>query len=196
MHRGLVFVALLALALSSTAFAAAGGGPTAGCATIKSGTILDSAGNPLSTGYDQYGYNYQAHVFNGTYDGVDRVLGNDNSDFADDSLLMKWSDPWLANVDCNGDHKLDRGLVNGVVNGTSMGWLTNQYNGDYDSDANGSQDAHYTWFDKFVWVGAGGIWGQFDIVQEVANDPAGGLNGLQFKIGAPGFGLNDGWTTL
>lgn len=170
-----------------------------GCANIQSGTITDSLGNILSTGYDQFGYNYQAHMFNGTYDSSDRVLDGlywgdpASADYADDSLIMKWSDPWLANVDCNGDHKLDRGLIDGVVGGTSKGWLTNQNNGDY-TDGNGNLQ-HYTYFSKIVWTGPGSpLWGAYTIVEEVYNDPAGGLNGLQSKVGAPGFGLNDHWT--
>lgn len=169
------------------------------CATIQTGTIRDSAGNPIQTGYDRFGYNYQAHMFNGTYDSSDRVLDGKywgipaSVDYADDSLIMKWSDAWLANVDCNGDGKLDRGLVKGVVGGTSLGWLTNQNEGDYDSDGNGTQDAHYTYFSKIVWVGPGGsLWGQYEIIQEIYNDPAGGF---RFKVGAPGFGLNGQWTT-
>lgn len=170
------------------------------CANIQSGTITDAAGNPVTLGYDQFGYNYQAHMFNGTYDSSDRTLDGtywgDTGDYVNDKLIMKWSDAWLANVDCNGNGKLDRGLVDGVVGGTSKGWLTNHVEGDYDSDGNGTQDAHYTWFDKIVWVGPGGdLWGQYTIIEEVVNDPAAGLHGLQFKVGAPGFGLNDQWTT-
>lgn len=172
------------------------------CATIQGGTIMDSAGNPIQTGYDQFGYNYQAHMFNGTYDSSDRTLdglywGDPASvDYADDSLIMKWSDAWLANVDCDHNNKLDRGLIDGVPSptNTSMGWLTNQINGDY-TDVDGVHN--YTWFDKIVWVGpSGSLWGEYDIIQEVINDPAGGLHGLQFKVGAPGFGLNDQWTTI
>ncbi|UCG46759.1 MAG: hypothetical protein JSU94_14790 [Phycisphaerales bacterium] len=42
------------------------------CQTIQSGTILYSpghylAGEPLITGHDVFGYNYQAHKFNGSY---------------------------------------------------------------------------------------------------------------------------------
>ena len=81
--------------------------------------------------------------------------------------------------------------------GTSQGWLTNHVEGDYDSDGDGTQDAHFTDFVKIVWVGPGGdLWGEYTIIQEVYNDPAGGLHGLQLKAGAPGFGLNDGWTSL
>ena len=169
------------------------------CTTIQDGSLVDSAGNPISVGFDQFGYNYQAHLFVGTYDSSDRVLDGkywgSTGDYVDDGLIMKWSDPWLANVDCNGDNKLDRGLVNGVVGGTSLGWLTNQNEGDYDSDGDGTQDAHYTYFAKIVWTGPGSpLWGQYTVIQEVYNDPAGGFHGLQSKIGAPGFGLNDQWT--
>jgi hypothetical protein len=168
--------------------------PAPKCATIQSGTILDSAGNPIQTGYDEFGYNYQARMFNGTYDSSDRILDGkywgSTGDYVDDSLMMKWSDSWIASVDCDGDHKLDRGLVDGVVTGISKGWLTNNIEGDYDSDGNGSQDAHYTYFSKIVWVGAdGSLWGQYETIQEVYNDPVGGFHGLLLKIGAPGFGL-------
>jgi len=162
------------------------------CATIKDGTITDTKGNPISVGYDKYGYNYQAHMFNGYADNYSRpaILATSG-----DKLNMKWSDAWLANVDCNGDGKLDRGLVDGNVNGTSMGWLTNQYNGSYVDESGNVQ--HYTDFIKIVWTGPGSpLWGQYTIIQEVWNDPASGLNGLFSKLGAPGFGLNDQWTIL
>jgi hypothetical protein len=163
-----------------------------GCATIQDGTITDTIGNVLSTGYDQYGYNYQAHMFNGTYDSSDRNLDGtywgSTGDFVDDNLIMKWSDDWLANVDCNGDHKLDRG-----TSGISLGWLTNQVEGDYYVDG---VRYHYTYFAKIVWVGPGGsLWGQYEVIEEIYNDPAAGFHGLQFKAAAPGFGLNDQWTT-
>lgn len=190
--------ALLASLLAGPALAAPPPSDHDNCVTIQGGTLLDSAGNPFVLGYDQFGYNYQAHMFNGTYDSSDRNLdglywGNPASaDYADDSLIMKWSDTWLANVDCNGDGKLDRGLVDGVVGGISKGWLTNQNEGDYTDPAGVVQ--HYTYFAKIVWVGSGGLWGAYDIIEEVYNDPAAGYHGLQFKDGAPGFGLNDGWS--
>ena len=210
MKNKIVFLAAISVITAMLATTAFADKPNSNCANIQSGSITDSVGNTVTLGFDQYGYNYQAHLFVGTYESVDRDLTDgqggdpypgDESDppiaTLDDSLIMKWSDPWLANVDCNDDGKLDRGLVDGVVGGTSLGWLTNQAEGDYDSDGDGTQDAHYTYFVKIGWVGAGGsLWGQYEIVQQVLNDPAGGLHGLQNKVVAPGFGLNDHWTTV
>lgn len=196
--REILIAAVLVLAVSlpsrTVAFAADAQG---GCATIAGGTITDNAGNPLSVGFDQYGYNYQAHLFVGTFDSVDRQIDGTyygtTGDFVNDALIMKWSDAWLASVDCNHDGKLDRGLVDGQVGGTSRGWLTNEINGDY-SDASGTH--HYTEFTKIVWVGPGGdLWGEYTILQDVYNDPAAGSHGTDIKVGAPGFGLNDQWTT-
>jgi len=189
----LVMLAVLAVYSSSPALAAEK------CKTISGGTIVDSAGDPVVTGYDQYGYNYQAHMFNGTYDSSDRKLddkyGNATGEYVDDKLMMKWSDAWIANVDCNNDGKLDRGLVDGEVSGFSKGWVTNHVVGDY-SDTDGTHN--FTDFVKIVWTGAGSpLWGQYTVVQEVLNDPAGGLNGLYLKEeGITGLGQNDHWTTL
>lgn len=189
----LVLVVLALLIAPSTAMADGSGG----CATIKDGTITDSAGNPITTGYDQFGYDYQSHMFNGTYDGVDRnwdgTYWGQTGDFVDDKLMMKWSDAWLANVDCNDDGKLDRGLVDGIVGGISKGWLTNHVEGDYLDGAGNLQS--YTYFVKIVWTGPGSpLWGEYTVIQEVYDDPAGGLEGLQNKS-TPGFGQNDHWTT-
>jgi hypothetical protein len=197
--RRTAFLAVMAVAVwigsDQATLDAQRNGPRQECATIQSGTITDSLGQPLVVGFDQFGYNYQSHQFIGTYDSSDRVLDGryfgSAVDYADDRLAMKWSDDWVANVDCNGDGKLDRG-----TNGISQGWLTNHVNGDYDSDDDGTQDAHYTSFTKIVWVGPGGsLWNQYEVIQEVVNDPVSGLHGLGIKIPSPGFGLNEGWTT-
>jgi len=189
-----LFVVLMILAFSTTLVQAQPNSGNSTCTSIKDGILTDSAGNLLVMGYDQFGYNYQAHMFNGTYDSVDRKLDgkywDSTGDYVDDMLTMKWSDDWLSNKDCDGDGKLDRGS-----SGTSQGWETNHVIGDYDSNGDGIQDAHYTDFVKVVWVGPGGsLWGQYDIIQEVYNDPVGGYHGLLVKVGAPGFGLNDHWT--
>lgn len=190
MKKTILLVA--ALIILSTAMI---GTSKSSCQTIKDGTITDTAGNVIVTGFDQFGYNYQAHQFEGTYDSSDRVLDEtyygQTGDFVDDKLSMKWSDDWLSNQDCNDDGKLDRG-----TSGTSLGWLTNHVVGDYDSNGDGIQDAHWTEFTKIVWTGAGSpLWGEYTIIQDVINDPTAGLNGNSVKLPSPGFGLNDHWTT-
>ncbi len=156
------------------------------CVTIKDGIITDSKGNVLTMGYDQWGYNYQAHMFNGLSSNYTRpaVPFTEGSE----TLVMKWSDNWLANVDCNFDGKLDRGLdaKTGLSTGTSMGWVTNHYEGDYE-DA--GESYHYTYFAKIVYVGpvipgvedswaATRIWGVYAVIEEVNNDPHGGFHGV------------------
>lgn len=190
--KRILLIALFILAsmpLASMAFAE--------CTTIQDGTLLDSAGNVIETGYDQFGYNYQAHKFNGTYDSSDRI--NDGTywgsteDYVDDKLAMKWNDAWLSNKDCDGDNKLDRFFGHSSYIGSGA-WLTNNIEGDYyDGDGN---ECHYTYFVKIVavsstdvlvsgiWHDSEGveigpeIWGQFAIIQSVYNDPCGG-----FQIG-------------
>ena len=91
---------------------------------------------------------------------------------------MKWSDNWLANVDCNNDGKLDRGLVNGVSDGISKGWLTNHVTGDYTGSDGAQHD--YTIFDKIVWVGAGGtLWSENEFIPRSSATPL--ANSVRFR---------------
>lgn len=178
----------LILLIAVAVFALSAKTAMAKCATISGGTITDKNGAPITTGYDQYGYNYQSHIFNGYAENYTRPAVPVTSG---DKLVMKWSDSWIANVDCNGDGKLDRGLVDGVVKGISMGWETNHYVGSYVDDNGDTQK--YTDFVKIVWTGPGSpLWGQYTLIQEVYNDT--GAENYRFKDGAPGFGLNEQWT--
>ncbi|MFQ5962654.1 MAG: hypothetical protein ACE5KZ_00035 [Candidatus Scalinduaceae bacterium] len=171
-----------------------------GCATIQDGTILASTGETLTTGYDEFGYNYQAHMYNGRYCDFDRVEGGD---YCDVDLIMKWNDAWLSNLDCDLDYKLDR--HNGYPTYIGSGaWLTNHQSGKV--DVNGKM-RKWTYFIKIVaapsdatksggvWYAADGteigpvIWGSFAIIQEVSNDPSAGQHGILYKSPAgPGFG--------
>ena len=50
-------------------------------------------------GFDQFGYNYQARLFVGPADGVDRNLDGTvwgDPTYANDHLVMKWSSAWDA----------------------------------------------------------------------------------------------------
>ncbi|HUV43000.1 MAG TPA: hypothetical protein VMY36_03835 [Patescibacteria group bacterium] len=174
-----------------------GAKPDPACKTIQSGELYASTGELLTTGYDEYGYNYQAHMFNGRYCDYDRVIGGD---YCDVDLVMKWNDAWLSNTDCNDDYLLDRyyGYTSYIGSGA---WLTNHQTG---VNEDGS---HWEYFVKIVaapadaeniggtWYTADGveigpaIWGAFAIIQQVSNDPALDEHGLIYKSPAsPGFG--------
>jgi hypothetical protein len=167
------------------------------CNKIKDGTIQDVNGNFVTIGYDKYGYNYQAHLFNGLVDNYLRpaVIVTEG----DENLVMKWSDDWLANVDCNQDGKLDRGLdpKTLVAGGISKGWVTNHFEGDYLGSDN--EMHHYTYFAKIVWVGQAQavdpwasvrIWGEYAIIEEIQTDLFGEYGGRlkAAKLVAPGLG--------
>jgi hypothetical protein len=164
-----------------------------GCTTIQDGVLETSDGNLITTGYDVWGYNYQAHLFNGGYCDAYR-----NADwcqpYADVDLLMKWNDAWLSNVDCNGDGLLDRhyGFDSYIGSGA---WLTNHQSGSY---VEGDQTCNWDYFVKIiaapadailtelVWYAADGteigpaIWGEFATILEVNNDPCAGDNGVSY----------------
>jgi hypothetical protein len=166
----------------------------AGCTTIQDGTLLTSAGDVITTGFDQWGYNYQAHMFNGGYCDAYRDAAWCQA-YKDVELLMKWNDAWLANVDCDGDGLLDR--HNGFSGYIGSGaWETNHQSGEY-FDAEGNV-CKWTYFVKIIavpddatlsdgfWYAADGaeigpvIWGEFAIIQQVNNDPCGGFHGIEY----------------
>lgn len=120
-------------------------------------------------GYDAYGYNYGARIFNGDADGVDRIddgkLWGDPT-YAADHLVMKWSKAW------------DDAKFNGKPWGPDA-WTTNEWNG---MGPDGTQEtAHY----KIVWVGPelessvywrdGGyaVWGEFEVIDDHGKTPDG-----------------------
>jgi hypothetical protein len=138
------------------------------CTTIQDQVLTYSAGHflagqPIPLGFDMYGYNYQAHMFKGSYAnaylggyGYPPYNGDDATYLAEnptvvntwvwpyrnDHLLMKWNDAWLSNKDCDGDGKLDRhyGFDSYIGSGA---WETNEESG---TDANGK----WTYFAKIV----------------------------------------------
>lgn len=188
------------VALAAAMAVAQGAQGAQDCLKIQSGLITDKSGNVVITvGYDKYGYNYQAHIFNGLVENYSRpttvvTTGTEN-------LVMKWSDDWVANVDCDLNGKLDRGLnpKTGVSTGISMGWVTNHYEGDY--EGSDGELHHYTYFAKIVYVGAKPavgpdpwaatrIWGQYAIIEEIQTDPFGEYGGRlkSSKLVAPGLG--------
>lgn len=168
-----------------------------GCTRIQDGTLYASTGELLTTGYDEFGYNYQAHMFNGRYCDADRVV---DGPYCDVNLIMKWNDAWLANVDCDGDGKLDR--ASPYIG--SGAWCTNHMWGTDEVDG---ETCKWNWFVKIVavpqgatlvadvWYAADGTeigpveWGAFAVVQSVYNSPCESLHGIEYLSPAgPGLG--------
>lgn len=163
--------ALGLLVLPFASHAAIVGPPTPGdgeCVTIQDNVLEYSAGHYLAgeklhVGYDEYGYNYQAHMFNGSYanvylgrDGYPAYAGDDDAYLAENpgaaghwawpyrdiDLSMKWNDAWLSNKDCDADGALDRhyGYPSYIGSGA---WETNHMQG-------GEKKDHWTYFTKIV----------------------------------------------
>ncbi len=167
---------------------------TSTCQTIQSGALLNSANEVIETGFDSWGYNYQAHLFNGKYCDAYRNA-TWCQPYVNDDLAMKWNDAWLSNQDCDGDGKLDRhfGFANYIGSGA---WLTNHQKGVY-LDNNGKKQ-RWEYFVKIVAAPAdayqsGGIvyaadgseigpiiWGEFAVIQEVYNDTGTGDHGVLY----------------
>lgn len=168
--------------------------PGDGCTTIQSGELFDSGGNLIETGYDDWGYNYQASSFNGYYCDSYRDAAWCQP-YVDVKLKMKWNDAWLSNKDCDNDGLLDRHFGFDSYRGSGA-WLTNHQSGTYEVD---SEICNWNYFVKIVaapadayvendyWINSDGteigpvIWGDFAIIQQVENDPCAGVNGLQYN---------------
>ena len=173
------------------------------CTKIKEGTLVGSDGVTLTVGYNQWGYNYQAQMFNGGYCDAYRNAAW-CQEWADVELIMKWNDAWLNNKDCDGDGLLDRYYGHTSYIGSGA-WLTNHQRGSYEQDG---EVCEWDYFVKIVaapedaivvngnWIAANGkeigpvIWGSFATIQEVENDPCAGVEGIQYLSEAPaGFGF-------
>lgn len=166
-----------------------------GCTTIQSGELVASDGSVIETGFDDWGYNYQARLFNGYYCDSYRDAAWCQP-WKDVKLSMKWNDAWLSNMDCDDDGKLDRhrGFTSYIGSGA---WLTNHQSGEYINDD--GKKCKWNYFVKIVaapadayvldgsWYNADDveigpvIWGAFAIIQEVENDPCAGIHGIQYN---------------
>ena len=139
------------------------------------------------SGFDEYGYNYDAMLFVGKADGVDRNLDGTfwgDPTFADWRLIMKWNIDW---------HE----ALFGLDDSWEGAWLTNEWEGIWtDEDGN---TWHITYFLKIVYsseivdadgdgfddnTGAQIIWGSFLIIQEVMS-----YAGVLTLVIPPGFGV-------
>ncbi len=181
MKKVFFLAGVLALIIALFAAPASAASPNKDFVSIQDGVLTYSAGHylegePLQVGYDPYGYNYQGHMFRGSYanvylgaagfppyDGDTEAYLAENpgaeSHFAwpyrDDQLVMKWNDAWLSNKDRDGDGKLDRHYGYDSYIGSGA-WETNHQSGGQGKD-------HWTYFCKIVAAPAdayadNGIW--------------------------------------
>lgn len=140
-------------------------------------------------GFDQYGYNYTARLFNGTGSQwcqkkglADDCLGI----YSNDKLVMKWNAEW------------DRG--------NKENWLTPPYDAKLDNEWNGlgnTGGSGSVWHYKIKWVGPCGldytklpdggycIWGQFETIMDQGKDPSVGPGHIWFAHAKPsGYGVH------
>lgn len=162
------------------------GGPV--CTSIKDGTLEYAAkhylaGEPFKTGFDAFGYNYQAHLFMGSYanaylgrDGLPPYEGDDAAylqrlsdegievdlnqkwywSYRNDAVAMKWNDAWLSNKDCDEDGQFDRhyGFNSYIGSGA---WETNHMSGEYESEEIPGEMCKWEYFVKIIAVPADAI---------------------------------------
>ena len=125
-------------------------------------TLLAIPLTNASAGFDDYGYNDVAGIFNGPADGVDRIPDGKvwgDETYANDHLVMKWSKAW------------DEAKYGGAP-WTPDAWIDNEWNG---MVPGGSGEV---WHYKIVWVGSalenspywreGGypVWGEFEVIMD------------------------------
>ena len=146
-------------------------------------TANNSGQKMLKGGFNEFGYNYDARIFNGKADGVDKILDGKvwgDPTYANDRLVMKWTAGW------------DRGNAEGWTNPPyTDAWENNEWNGKFPGGS-GS-----VWHYKIIWVGKdlenspywrpGGyaVWGQFETIMDQGQDPNVGPGHIWFAHAKP-----------
>ena len=141
----------------------------------------------VNAGFDQYGYNDTARLFNGTGSSwclAKSLPANCLGIYSPDKLVMKWNAEW------------DRGNAEGWTDPNGYdAWENNEWNG----MVKGGSGA--VWHYKIVWVGdytadsslipegGYGIWGQFAVIMDQGKDPSFGPGHFWFAHSSPnGYG--------
>lgn len=135
-------------------------------------------------GFNEYGYNYKARLFNGTGESWSLAKGlpaDYLGIYAKDKLIMKWNSEW------------DRGNKENWANPPYDAWTSNEWNGKVPG---GSGEI---WHYKIVWVGPTGlpdyaslsdggysIWGQFEVI--MSQGTAGGVHIWEAHAAPTGYG--------
>jgi hypothetical protein len=158
--------------------------------TLSSKSITKSVeGVNTGGGFDQYGYNDTARIFNGTGESWSLAKGLPAGYlgvYAKDKLVMKWNAEW------------DRGVAENWSKPPYGAWEDNEWNGKGVKGGSGS-----VWHYKISWVGPCGadyapianggycIWGQFETLMDQGQDPNLGPGHMWFaKAGPNGYGTN------
>ena len=148
----------------------------------KGGTCTLASGKVVATGFDQYGYNRCAHLFNGTFGGycaargaVPTCGGVDPSS----SLVMKWNEEW------------DRGNADGWNKPPYAAYLDNEARGTYLDGTSWSEHFKTRWDAGCAATGVstnGGscIWNQFEILMDQGTE--GGEHVWWTKLTPAGYG--------
>jgi hypothetical protein len=149
--------------------------------------MLSFAGTAFAAGgFDQYGYNDTARIFNGTGSSWCLAGGqaaNCMGAYSNDKLLMKWNADW------------DRGNDENWSNPPYAAWTDNEWNG------KGKGGSGAVWHYKIKWVGPCGaygtplpdggycIWGQFEVLMDQGSDPSYGPGHIWYAKATPnGYG--------
>lgn len=169
-----------------------------GCRKIEDGGIYtraktgDGLGDEIIMGFDAFGYNYQAHKFQGFAPNASRIAPPVTE--GNVYLKMKWNETYVSNKDCNGDHHLDQHYGYDSYYGTDA-WLTNMYKWSYIGD---DGEVHWVhWFLKATAkpyegfdcasIGAAIYNSHFCWVKNEYRDPYGGSQGLEVLLSLLGF---------
>lgn len=136
---------------------------SAGAAVLLLGGMATAAF--AAGGFNQFGYNYQARIFSGAADGVDKNLDGEvwgDPTYANDHLVMKWNAQWN---NCNAHGYNDPAYCLGA-------WVNNEWNGNVPGGSG------VTEIYKIIWVGSGGenspywvpggysVWGNYEVIMD------------------------------
>ncbi len=153
-------------------------------ALLTLATVAYAAG-----GFDEFGYNRKARIFNGPASGWCLARGapaDCMGIYSNDRLVMKWNAEW------------DRGNAEGWTDPNGYdAWEDNEWNGAFPGGSGAVWHYKIAWDQECATSGvpsrAGGycIWGQFEVLMDQGKDPSYGPGHLWFAKAIPnGYGTN------
>jgi hypothetical protein len=169
------------------------------CTTIKDAVkegqpLISPYGDMAVMGFNEYGFNYQAHLFNGDFCDhfIEYREGQPQHEWCVENFegvkfISRWSDTLLSNVDCNGDGYLDFNLN---LYGTDA-WVTTKIFGDGWFEYMKFLAKPYPEFDCTEIGGANvqgrGFLDQFCVIQQIGDRNNPDSKGLLYHVIPTGF---------